>query len=292
MLTRLQDAPEYQLAQGEPDVRGWKVFDANCSSLGTIDNLILDTDANEIRYLSVTGDGSKRMVPVGMVDIDAADRQVLLKSNAQFDAFPTDTGEPLTAERERQYYTTFIPETESRDMTYQRPEFKHESDHLMLIEERLRIGKRQEKVGEAVARKRIEEHPVEEQVQLRREHVEIERRAVNKPLSQTEYATFKGNAFQEGQEIHVPLMAEEAVVSKEPFVKEEIILRKTEDVRTETVRDSVREEVVEFTGTEPEGRGMTEDTSRTDVTGTTDVGRRRSHKEGLGEKIKRNLGMD
>ena len=294
MLTRLQDAPDYQLAEGEPDVRGWKVFDANCKSLGSIDNLILDTDVNEIRYLSVTGDGSKRMVPVGMVDIDSSDQQVLLKSNAQFETMPTDTGEPFTAERERQYYSTFIPESESRDMSYKRPEFKHESDHLTLIEERLRVGKRQDKIGEAVARKRIEEHPVEEQVQLRREHVEIERRAVNKPLSQTDFASFKGNAFQEGQEIHVPLMGEEAVVSKEPFVKEEIILRKREDVRTETVRDNVREEVVEFSGTEPEGRADMGNVDVNDLgtTQTTPRSRQRSNKEGLGEKIKRNLGMD
>ena len=293
MLTRLQDAPDYQLAEGEPDVRGWKVFDANCQSLGSIDTLILDTDANEIRYLSVTGDGRKRMVPVGMVDIAEVDRQVLLKPNARFDAFPTDTGEPLTAERERQVYATFIPEAETRGMTYQRPEFKHESDHLTLIEERLRVGKRQEKIGEAVARKHIQQHPVEEQVELRREHVEVERRPINKPLSQTEFASTRGQAFQEGQEIHMPLMAEEAVISKEPFVKEEIILRKTTDSRRETIRETLREEVVEFTGTEPEGRAdLTSDVREgSDVLEGTDVSRRRK-KPGLGEKIKRNLGMD
>ena len=290
MLTRLQDAPDYQLAEGEPDVRGWKVFDSNCQSLGSIDTLILDTDANEIRYLSVTGNGRKRMVPVGMVDIVEVDKQVLLKPNTRFETLPTDTGEPLTAERERQVYSTFIPEAETRDMAYQRPEFKHESDHLTLIEERLRVGKRQEKIGEAVARKHIEQHPVEEEVELRREHVEVERRPINKPLSQTEFASTQGQAFQEGQEIHMPLMAEEAVVSKEPFVKEEIILRKTADSRRETIRETLREEVVEFSGTEPEGRaGLTSETR--DVLEGTDVSRQQK-KPGLGEKIKRNLGMD
>lgn len=291
MLTRLQDAPDYQLAEGEPDVRGWKVFDSDCKPRGTIETLILDTDANEIRYLSVTGDGGKRMVPVGMVDIVEVDEQILLKPNSRFDTFPTDTGEPLTAERERQVYSSFVPETESRDMSYKRPEFRHESDRLNLIEERLRIGKRQEKIGEAVARKRVKEHPVDEQVQLRREHVEIERRAINKPLAQTEFASTMGRAFEEGQEIHVPLMGEEAVVSKEPFVKEVIILRKREDMRTETIHDKVREEVVEFSGTEPEGRA---DMSEEGETGeTTDVtSRQRGHKPGLGERLKRNLGMD
>jgi|GEM_PF-2154056 len=290
MLTRLQDAPDYQLAEGEPDVRGWKVFDSNCQLKGTIDTLILDTDANEIRYLSVTGDGGKRMIPVGMVDIAETDEQVLIKPNNQFDSFPSDTGEPLTAEHERRFYNRFVPESENRDMSYQRPEFKHESDRLMLIEERLRIGKRQEKIGEAVARKRVEQHPVDEQVQLRREHVEIERRAVNKPLAQTEFANTMGRAFEEGQEIHVPLLGEEAVVSKEPFVKEVIILRKRDDIRTETVHDNVREEVVEFSGTEPEGRAdmVAED----ETFEGTDVRRHRGSKPGLGERIKRNLGMD
>ncbi|MNK40072.1 Stress response protein YsnF [compost metagenome] len=288
MLTRLQDAPDYQLAEGEPDVRGWKVFDSDCKSLGAIDTLILDTDANEIRYLSVTGNGRKRMVPVGLVDIDEMDKQILLKPNTRFDTLPTDTGEPLTAEREKQVYSTFIPEAETREKAYQRPEFKHESDHLTLIEERLRVGKRQEKIGEAVARKRIQQHPVEEQIELRREHVEVERRPINKPLSQTEFASTRGQAFQEGQEIHMPLMEEEAVVSKEPFVKEEIILRKTTDSRRETIRETLREEVVEFTGTEPEGRMASE---TRDMLEGTDVTRKQK-KPGLGERIKRDLGMD
>lgn len=289
MLTRLQDAPDYQLAEGEPDVRGWKVFDSDCQLKGRIETLILDTDANEIRYLSVTGDGGKRMVPVGMVEIVEKDEQVLLKPNNRFDSFPSDTGEPLTAEHERRFYNRFFPESKTQEMSYQRPEFKHESDRLMLIEERLRIGKRQEKIGEAVARKRVEQHPVDEQVQLRREHVEIERRAVNKPLAQTEFANTMGRAFEEGQEIHVPLLGEEAVVSKEPFVKEVIILRKRDDIRTETVHDNVREEVVEFSGTEPEGRA---DMTADETLEGTDVRRHRGEKPGLGERIKRNLGMD
>lgn len=287
MLTRLQDAPNYQLAEGEPDVRGWKVFEANCTPRGSIDSLILDTEADEIRYLSVTSDGKKRMVPVGMVDIDEADRQILLKSNARFESFPQDTGEPFTPERERQVYGTVVPERErkeAKEMSYQRPEFRHESNHLTLLEERLRIGKRQEQRGEAVARKRIQERPVEEQIQLREEHAKIERHPVNKPLSQSEFASTQGEAFREGQEIHVPLMGEEAVVSKEPFVKEDIVLRKTEDTRTETIRDKVREEVVEFSGTEPEGRS--------EMTGEEREAGMRERKPGLGEKIKRNLGMD
>ncbi len=284
MLTRLQDAPDYQLAEDEPDVRGWKVFDATCKSLGSIDNLILDTDVDEIRYLSILSDGQKRMVPVGMVDIDEADQQVILKENASFESFPMDTGEPFTTEKERQYYSTFIPE--SREMSYQRPEFKHESDHLMLLEERLRVGKREERAGEAVARKHVQERPVDEQIELREEHVEVERRPINKPLSQTEFAATKGEAFQEGQEIHMPLTREEAVVSKEPFVKEEVILRKKTDTHTETIHEKVREEVVEFTGTEPEGRSdVTSEFTETDV-------EHPSHAPGLGERIKRNLGME
>lgn len=288
MLTRLQDAPDYQLAEGEPDVRGWKVFDSNRNALGQIDNLILDTEADEIRYLSVEADGHTRMVPVGMVEIDEAAETITLKPTANFETFPQDTGEPLTQEHERQFYSTFIPESKTEDMTYQRPEFQHESDRLTLLEERLRIGKRQGAGGEAVARKRIKEHPVEEQVELREEHAEIERHAINKPLGETEFARTQGEAFQEGQEIHMPLMREEAVISKEPFVKEEVVLRKQEKTRTETVRENVREEVLEFTGTEPEGENL----APGERAFGTDVERSEETKPGIGEKIKRNLGMD
>jgi stress response protein YsnF len=105
-------------------------------------------------------------------------------------------------------------------------------------EEQLRVGKREVGRGTVRVRSYVVETPVEERVTLRDERVEVERRPVDRPVRAGEAA------FQE-REIAATERAEEAVVSKEARVVEEIGLRKEGDTRTETVRDTVRRQEVE-----------------------------------------------
>jgi len=84
----------------------------------------------------------------------------------------------------------------------------------------------------------VTERPVEEQVELRQEHVSIERRPVNRELA-------PGDAAFEERTIEAVERGEEAVVSKTARVTEEIDLRKDVEHATETVRDTVRKQEVE-----------------------------------------------
>src|SRR3954447_20935744 len=79
------------------------------------------------------------------------------------------------------------------------------------------------------------ERPVEERVNLHEERVFVERRPVNYPLTGV-----AADAFRE-RTIEARATTEEAVVSKEARVVEEIGLRKEAADRVETVRDTVRE---------------------------------------------------
>lgn len=253
MIKRLRDLPGYEIASGDPDIRGWKVLEPKgTQTIGTVDSLLIDTDRSEVRYVSVKVGDTTRLVPIGQIDLDEDQHQVSVQPGAlgTLDRLPVYQGEEITPEREQQLYATFIPQ--QKTTAYRRPEFEPKSERIQLVEERLRVGKREEKLGEAVARKKVTEHPVQETTQLRREHVEIERHPVNKPLSETRYAQTGGKIFESDQEIRMPIMGERAVVEKEPFIKEEVVLRKTFLTEPETVRAKVREEEVEFAGTEPE----------------------------------------
>ena len=84
----------------------------------------------------------------------------------------------------------------------------------------------------------VVETPVQEQVSLREEHVSVERRPVDRA------ATTGDNLFRE-RTIEAEERAEEAVVSKEARVKEELVLKKGVEHRTETVSDKVRKTEVE-----------------------------------------------
>ena len=107
-----------------------------------------------------------------------------------------------------------------------------------VVEEELRIGKRDVNLGRVRVRSYVVEEPVSEQVNLRGERVEVERRPVDRPVGATD-AAFTDRTIE--AEEHV----EEPVVSKEARIKEEISLRRQAEERTEQVSGTVRHTEVE-----------------------------------------------
>jgi len=107
--------------------------------------------------------------------------------------------------------------------------------HIPVVEEELRVGKRQVETGGVRVNTRVEETPVEQQVSLREERVNVERHPVDRPATTGDFA----RAFQGGT-IEVTERVEEAVVQKEARVVEEVVVGKEATERTETVRDTVR----------------------------------------------------
>jgi len=110
---------------------------------------------------------------------------------------------------------------------------KGTSETIPLAEETLRVGKRQVNTGRVRVRTYVVETPVNETVHLREEHVEVERRPVDRPV------TAGDDLFRE-REIEATTSREEAVVSKDARVREELVLHKSAKERDETVRDTVR----------------------------------------------------
>jgi uncharacterized protein (TIGR02271 family) len=109
---------------------------------------------------------------------------------------------------------------------------------LPVVEEELQVGKREVQTGGVRAYTRVVETPVEEQVRLREEHVNVERRPVDRP------ATDADKAFKETT-VEMRETAERAVVQKQARVIEEVVIGKQANERTETVRDTVRRTEVE-----------------------------------------------
>lgn len=106
---------------------------------------------------------------------------------------------------------------------------------IPVVEEDLHVGKREVQQGGVRVHSRVEERPVEEQVNLREERAVVERRPVDRPASEADL----GDAFHEST-IEVTERAEIPMVSKEARVVEEIVVGKEVNQRTETVRDTVR----------------------------------------------------
>jgi uncharacterized protein (TIGR02271 family) len=113
---------------------------------------------------------------------------------------------------------------------------------MPVYEEQLRIGKREVGRGSVRVRSYVAEQPVQEQVRLREERVHVERRPVDRPA---DIAPGTAEPFRE-RTIEVTAAAEEAIVGKEARVKEEIVVSKDAEERTETVSDTVRRTEVEI----------------------------------------------
>jgi len=133
-----------------------------------------------------------------------------------------------------------------------------DAETIKVMEERLRVGKREVAGGAVRVRSYVVERPVEEQVRLHEERVSIERRPVDRPVSGADAA-----AFQE-RTLEARATSEEAVVSKEARVVEEIALHKEASDRTETVRDTLRSTKVDVEDSSKVVPGAT----TTGVTGT------------------------
>ena len=108
---------------------------------------------------------------------------------------------------------------------------------IPVVEERLRVGKRDTNRGHVRVRAYTVEEPVSESVDLREERVELERRPVDR-------AAVVDEDFRD-RTIEAEEHREEAVVAKDARVVEEIGLRKTIDTHRETVSDTVRHTEVE-----------------------------------------------
>jgi uncharacterized protein (TIGR02271 family) len=114
-----------------------------------------------------------------------------------------------------------------------------EETTLPVIEEEVHVSKRAVESGGVRVRAIVTETPVQETVSLREEHVAVERRPVDRPVSAAELNTLRD------QTIEVRETSEQAVVEKQARVVEEVVVRKDVDVRQEQVTDSVRRTDVE-----------------------------------------------
>jgi uncharacterized protein (TIGR02271 family) len=105
---------------------------------------------------------------------------------------------------------------------------------IPVVQEELKVGKREVNRGGVRVFSRIVETPVNESVNLREEHVNVERRPVDQPISALDASAFKE------QSIELRETAEEAVVQKTARVVEEVVVGKEVSQREQQINDTVR----------------------------------------------------
>ncbi|MBT2569358.1 DUF2382 domain-containing protein [Planococcus sp. ISL-110] len=120
-----------------------------------------------------------------------------------------------------------------------------DEEKIRLHEERLNVDKERVQTGEVNVGKHVVEENQSIEVPVEREEVYVERRPVNEETTGNSFdkdSGSTGDAYQEGENIHIPVSEERVEVTKKDVVAEEIVVGKRKVQDTETVNETVRHE--------------------------------------------------
>ena len=108
----------FEIRDGEPDIRGWKVKNNKSQVVGKVDELLFDTDSLRVRYLILDLDGKPLnltsrsiIIPIGLAELDKPDQLVLLPevTVGHLAMLPEYKKGNITIESERQVRNVFAP---------------------------------------------------------------------------------------------------------------------------------------------------------------------------------------
>lgn len=119
-------------------------------------------------------------------------------------------------------------------------------ESIPVIEEEMKVGKREMPAEGARVRTFVTERPVQQQVTLTEEKVDVHREPANEPVP----AGATEAAFEEGEYV-VEAHGEEPVIQKEARVVERVEVAKHAEQRTETIEGTERRRDVEVEPIEP-----------------------------------------
>ena len=112
-------ASGYEMANGEPDIRGWRIIDSRNVIIGKIKELLFDVTSKKVRYLIVDLDGKPInllsrhiIVPVGLAEVDATENVVYFPdvTVGHFASLPEYKKGKLTYQVEREIRDVFMPQ--------------------------------------------------------------------------------------------------------------------------------------------------------------------------------------
>lgn len=258
-LTQLRS---WKLDHKNEDIRGWALRDPDGRVLGTVGELIIDTDSKHVAQI-VLGDGKRYSAHDVLVrdhDLMLAGMSTRAAAAARAEAEAARARQELAAkppskkesiketfkEAKESIKETFKNEKEAitEKLSTKRDEAKISTKDVVIpiVEEELHVGKREIPAGGLHVESKIVTQPFEQELHLREEKVKLERRKLDQPLTLADAEAH----LHEGV-VELKATAEEAVIEKRARVVEEIVLKKEASEHVEHIRDSVRHTEVDIT---------------------------------------------
>ena len=177
-LAALSEAHGFRLAPGEPDIRGWGLFDRAGTQLGTIQEILVDTGTDEVRALVISkathGGGPPEVVfPIEDVLIDARQRAVFTDlSPSAFASLGADDRQPASPAPA----SAGPAVAQSTSATVERTADGEQIIKVPIVEEKLVVERRPVVKEVVVIRKKVVEDTKVIDADLRKERLEIDRK--------------------------------------------------------------------------------------------------------------------
>ncbi len=216
---QLSNLDDWQLANERQDVRGQKLYAPDGREVGTIREMIVNTDTEYVDAI-VLDDGTE--IPTDDIRLD------------------DDDGNKVFLQRDIAPPARTAPAMPTREYTVTRPRPSETTVHadeervVPVVEEKLQVGKRKVEGGGIRVTSHVKKQPVEKEVMVRDETVNVDRRPADRPVTDADKSAMRDKTY----EVHE--VDEEPVVNKEAHVTEEVRINKDVERHTETVKDTVR----------------------------------------------------
>lgn len=204
---KLESLSDWELENKDQDIRGRPLVDAQGKRLGVIDDLLVDKDGERVAAVRLD-DGST----CGVENLDIQANQVMYRARV---AGAAGAAVPPRGDGKR---------TDKGD-----------DQRVDVVEEDVAIDKRAVEGDTIRLRTRVASDKVSEDVKLRDENVDVSRRPADRQLG-----TGEADKLFKDRTISATEHDEEAVVAKTARVKEEVVLSKNADERTEHVDETAR----------------------------------------------------
>jgi photosynthetic reaction center H subunit len=119
-LYRMSELKDFEISPNNPDVRGWTLIGLDGERIGEVDDLIVDTEAQKVRYLAVEvdkdvarGKDHHILIPIGAARLHKNDDNVLVEglSRHTVATYPMFDGLTITPEYEHKLRSAMGIET-------------------------------------------------------------------------------------------------------------------------------------------------------------------------------------
>lgn len=108
---------DFQIAEGMPDIQGWKIVDISGEKIGKVKDMLFDKEARKVRYIITTVnsdvdglDDRDVLIPIGQAELDIPDEEVKIPTHtfSQLAGLPSYISGELTPEHEYSVRNTFL----------------------------------------------------------------------------------------------------------------------------------------------------------------------------------------